>query len=266
MTILSPAPPAPNRANPGTFPDLADAYVAWLSTVATQLDASLGTPRRRLRRWAWGPPRKALRPSETAQRRTRLWFSGLAVIARGCSALRLRFLRFLRRATKLAAFKATSFVGASTVVRTSRTITAGDGLTGGGNLTGDRTITMGTPGSITATSTNSASGSSHTHSISAGTIRTLIADSSPGQVGTYAFLMRNGSSLVAGDTIPGSALFDAGIHVSINDSGFSSDDTTNANLTARQGTSRSGTWVAMGRSNGQSGTVLMRTTLFLRIA
>jgi hypothetical protein len=154
----------------------------------------------------------------------------------------------------------------STVVRTSRTITAGDGLTGGGNLTANRTITMGTPGSITATSTNSASGSSHTHSISAGTIRTLIADSSPGQVGTYAFLMRNGSSLVAGDTIPGSALFDAGIHVSINDSGFSSDDTTNANLTARQGTSRSGTWVAMGRSNGQSGTVLMRTTLFLRIA
>jgi hypothetical protein len=44
MTILSPAPPAPNRSNPSTFPDLADAYVAWLSTVATQLDASLGTP------------------------------------------------------------------------------------------------------------------------------------------------------------------------------------------------------------------------------
>lgn len=44
MTILSPAPPAPNRSNPGTFPDLADAYVAWLSTVSTQLEASLGTP------------------------------------------------------------------------------------------------------------------------------------------------------------------------------------------------------------------------------
>jgi hypothetical protein len=154
----------------------------------------------------------------------------------------------------------------STVVRTSRTVSAGNGLTGGGNLGADRTIALGTPSSITDTSTNSVTSTSHTHSISAGTIRTLIADSSPGQVGTYAFLMRNGGSLVAGDTIPGSSLFDAGIHVSINDSGFSSDDTTNANLTARQGTSRSGTWVAMGRSNGQSGTVLMRTTLFLRIA
>lgn len=45
------------------------------------------------------------------------------------------------------------------------TITAGNGLTGGGNLEANRTITLGTPGTITNSSTNSASSESHTHNI-----------------------------------------------------------------------------------------------------
>ena len=48
---------------------------------------------------------------------------------------------------------------------TSRSISAGNGLIGGGNLTSNRTISLGTPGTITATSTNSVSDSSHTHSL-----------------------------------------------------------------------------------------------------
>ena len=42
---------------------------------------------------------------------------------------------------------------------------AGNGLGGGGTLAGNRTITLGTPGKITATSTNSVSAASHTHEI-----------------------------------------------------------------------------------------------------
>lgn len=47
----------------------------------------------------------------------------------------------------------------------SRTVTAGNGLTGGGELTANRTLSLGTPGTITGSSTNSTSGSSHTHAI-----------------------------------------------------------------------------------------------------
>lgn len=46
------------------------------------------------------------------------------------------------------------------------TITAGDGLVGGGDLSEGRTITLGTPGTITGSSTNSVSAEGHTHQIS----------------------------------------------------------------------------------------------------
>lgn len=44
-------------------------------------------------------------------------------------------------------------------------ITAGSGLSGGGNLTTSRTITLGTPSTITAATTNSVSAESHSHAI-----------------------------------------------------------------------------------------------------
>ena len=44
-------------------------------------------------------------------------------------------------------------------------VIAGNGLSGGGTLVENRTITLGTPGKITATSTNSVSAASHTHEI-----------------------------------------------------------------------------------------------------
>lgn len=48
----------------------------------------------------------------------------------------------------------------------SISISAGNGLTGGGNLTTNRTITLGTPSTITNSTTNSVSSTSHTHQIS----------------------------------------------------------------------------------------------------
>lgn len=47
----------------------------------------------------------------------------------------------------------------------ARTITAGNGLSGGGNLTANRTITLGTPGTITNSTTNSVSSTGHTHAL-----------------------------------------------------------------------------------------------------
>ena len=45
------------------------------------------------------------------------------------------------------------------------TLTAGSGLTGGGTLAASRTITLGTPGKITASTTNSVGAATHTHEI-----------------------------------------------------------------------------------------------------
>lgn len=50
-------------------------------------------------------------------------------------------------------------------VQNSRSILAGNGLTGGGNLLTDRSIVLGTPGHLTATSTNTVTATSHTHAV-----------------------------------------------------------------------------------------------------
>ena len=50
-------------------------------------------------------------------------------------------------------------------VPTGRTVTAGNGMTGGGELSGNITLTMGTPSSISSSSTNSVTSTSHTHAI-----------------------------------------------------------------------------------------------------
>lgn len=65
---------------------------------------------------------------------------------------------------------------ASTATNLSRSILAGNGLTGGGALNADRTLTLGTPSNITATSTNSVTASSHTHNLVMGAGSGLDAD------------------------------------------------------------------------------------------
>jgi len=47
----------------------------------------------------------------------------------------------------------------------SRNLVAGNGLTGGGTLAADRTFTLGTPGTLTTSSTNAVTASSHTHEV-----------------------------------------------------------------------------------------------------
>jgi len=51
----------------------------------------------------------------------------------------------------------------------ARNIVAGNGLSGGGTLAADRTLTLGTPGTLSGSSTNAVTTSSHTHAISAAT-------------------------------------------------------------------------------------------------
>lgn len=47
----------------------------------------------------------------------------------------------------------------------SITVSAGVGMTGGGDLSTNRTITMGTPSTVTTSTTNSVSGTTHTHAL-----------------------------------------------------------------------------------------------------
>ncbi len=52
---------------------------------------------------------------------------------------------------------------------TSRQVLAGSGLTGGGALSADRTVSLGTPGSLSGNTSNAVTATSHTHAISAAT-------------------------------------------------------------------------------------------------
>jgi hypothetical protein len=58
---------------------------------------------------------------------------------------------------------------ATGVVPVERTITAGNGLNGGGSLSANRTISLGTPGTLSGTTTNNVTSTSHTHKISVAT-------------------------------------------------------------------------------------------------
>lgn len=58
--------------------------------------------------------------------------------------------------------------GITDAVPDTRLLSAGNGLTGGGDLSANRTLTLGTPSTISASSTNATTGTSHTHAISAG--------------------------------------------------------------------------------------------------
>jgi hypothetical protein len=70
-------------------------------------------------------------------------------------------------------------------VPTTRTITAGNGLTGGGVLNADRTLTLGTPSTLTNATTNEVTATSHTHAITTTTVgasNTIVATDASGAV------------------------------------------------------------------------------------
>lgn len=56
-------------------------------------------------------------------------------------------------------------IQAAALALSARQIIAGVGLTGGGDLSADRTISMGTPTSLTGTTTDSVSGTTHSHAV-----------------------------------------------------------------------------------------------------
>ena len=68
----------------------------------------------------------------------------------------------------------------------NRSVTAGVGLSGGGTLTADITVSMGTPSTLTQSSTNSASGTTHSHAItssnSPGAAASILASSASGKL------------------------------------------------------------------------------------
>lgn len=69
----------------------------------------------------------------------------------------------------------------------NKSITAGDGLTGGGLLTSTRTVTLGTPSTLTGDTSNGVTADSHTHDITTGTPAAdsvNIAASTPGSAST----------------------------------------------------------------------------------
>jgi len=57
------------------------------------------------------------------------------------------------------------YQGANKVALQNVSVNAGNGLSGGGTIGANRTITLGTPSTISATSTNSVTASSHTHNL-----------------------------------------------------------------------------------------------------
>lgn len=78
-------------------------------------------------------------------------------------------------------------------------VTAGNGLTGGGALSSSRTITLGTPGTITGSSTNSVSTSSHTHAL------TLVSADITGALGFTPVTTARTITMVGGNGITSSA-------------------------------------------------------------
>jgi hypothetical protein len=94
---------------------------------------------------------------------------------------------------------------ATTATNCSRSVVAGNGITGGGALTANQTITLGTPGSVTGSSTNAVTASSHTHAI----VDSALVASAAGAVGSYA-LVKYLVGISRGSTGSGSNLRAAG--------------------------------------------------------
>jgi hypothetical protein len=100
----------------------------------------------------------------------------------------------------------------STIARSAISLTAGDGLSGGGTLAADRTFTLGTPGSSTATSTNATTSTSHTHAVD----------------GTIA---RAAISLTAGNGLSGGGDLSANRTLTLGTPGSTTATSTNATTT-----------------------------------
>lgn len=127
-------------------------------------------------------------------------------------------------------------------------VVAGNGLSGGGTLAANRTLALGTPGTLTATTANAVSATSHTHDVdTAGIAAAGTAALAAGGIGTYVFARRTGSVDPAfGATIAGSSLQPSNVNASVSGS-------------------LSGTWRCMGYVQAGASTS-GAVTLWLRIS
>ena len=130
-------------------------------------------------------------------------------------------------------------------VRADRTISAGNGLTGGGNLTANRSIALGTPSSITSTTTNSVTSTSHTHALVLPSTRNF-------GIGAYALATVTSGSVAENGTVSGNFLRYAGIGVN-----NSAGEATRYNTT----TALTGTWRNLGPTHQSD-----HVSLFVRVA
>jgi hypothetical protein len=104
--------------------------------------------------------------------------------------------------------------------QSARSIAVGNGLTGGGDLTANRTIALATPGTISPTSTNAATASSHTHALSlvAADLNTI-----------YGFTPANSAnSIVAGNGLSGGGTLAASRTLALATPGTVTVSSTNA--------------------------------------
>lgn len=93
-------------------------------------------------------------------------------------------------------------------VQTSRTITAGNGLTGGGTLAADRAVALGTPTTLSASTTNTVGSTTHAHDVDVASIAGAgNAALSTGAQGTWGLFRFTGSgTLNNGSVVAGSQL------------------------------------------------------------
>lgn len=101
----------------------------------------------------------------------------------------------------------------------NRTVTAGAGLSGAGALTADITVSMGTPSTLTVSTANSASGTTHSHAITSnsapGEAASILASNSSGQLTLPLFVASNSVTTPALTSSAGLAITSASGDISL---------------------------------------------------
>jgi len=129
----------------------------------------------------------------------------------------------------------------------ARLINAGFGMEGGGDLSANRTITLGLPSTLSASSSNDVSGYSHTHAVNTlSVVQDGTKQIGAGAVGSYAMLYTQVNSVASPDDVR------------------SGGNLNYADADGGTGASPGGSWRCMSRSN--AGTLGTRVSLWVRIS
>jgi hypothetical protein len=158
----------------------------------------------------------------------------------------------------------------SQALASSRNIIAGNGLTGGGDMSADRTLAIGTPGTVSGFSANTVSADSHTHALSISAADMLPAF---GGLGGYGLMVNTatGTDWLAGGNIAGSIIRFTRIGVDSTDRGTLAGNPAwpaDYGLASiyDSGAVASGTWMAMGQGAPRKSGKFLWATLGVRIA